>query len=243
MTRRIAFAFVVSAALILASAGAASAHVTVDPPSAPQGGTVKLSFLAPNEEPPATVTELQIFFPVPPATPIPTVTVEPKAGWTFRLTKLHLTKPLVTDDGNIADIVSEVDWKVTNATAAIGANEFGEFTIDADGLPDTGTQVVFKALQTYSNGDIVRWIEPVPANGNAPEHPTPILKLTPPNSSTASATPAAQVSTTGLAKKSDVDTARTIAIVGIVIGVIGVLIAAIALVSRRRHASPPPPAS
>ena len=29
----------------------------------PQGGTVKLSFLAPNEEPPATVTELQDLLP------------------------------------------------------------------------------------------------------------------------------------------------------------------------------------
>ena len=63
----------------------------------------------------------------------------------------------------------------------IGAHQFGEFTIDADSLPDSGTQVVFKAIQTYSNGDIVRWIEPVPATGDVPEHPTPILQLTSPN--------------------------------------------------------------
>jgi len=212
----------------------ASAHVTVDPPSAPQGGTVKLSFLAPNEEPPATVTELQIFFPTPPATPIPTVTVEPKTGWSFHLTMLHLTKPLVTDDGNIADIVSEIDWKAQSPSDAIGANQFGEFTIDADGLPDTGTQVVFKALQTYSNGDVVRWIEPVPPNGPEPDHPTPILQLTP-ASGTTTTPAAAPVSTTGLAKSSDVDTARTIGIIGIIIGAIGLIVAAVALLTRRRH--------
>ena len=64
---------------------------------------MKLSFLAPNEEAPATVTEVQIFFPVPPATPIATVTVEPKPGWTFHLTNLTLAKPLVTDDGSFPD--------------------------------------------------------------------------------------------------------------------------------------------
>src|ERR1700688_2294319 len=111
MVRRGALALVLSAALVFAWAGAAAAHVTVDPPSAPQGGTVKLSFLAPNEEPAETVTRLQIFFPVPPATPIPTATIEPKPGGTFHLTTLHLAKPIVTDDGSISDIVSEIDWK------------------------------------------------------------------------------------------------------------------------------------
>ena len=72
---------------------------------------------------------------------------------------------------------SEIDWKATNPAAQIGAHEFGEFTIDADGLPDHGTQVVFKALQTYSKGDVVRWIQ----TGADAEHPTPILQLTNPS--------------------------------------------------------------
>jgi len=235
--RRFAIVPVVSALLVLVWAGSASAHVTVDPPSAPQGGTVKLSFLAPNEEPPATVTDLQIYFPVPPATPIPTVTVEPKAGWTFHLTNLHLTKPIVTDDGNISDIVSEIEWKANSPADAIGANQFGEFTIDADGLPDSGTQVVFKAIQTYSNGDVVRWIEPVPASGDEPDHPTPILELTPASGSTTPTTTASAAAavTSGLAKKSDVDTARTVGIIGIIVGALGLIVAALALGTRRKQ--------
>ena len=43
----------------------------LDPPSAPQGSTVKLSFLVPNEEPTARVTDVQVAFPTPPQTPIP----------------------------------------------------------------------------------------------------------------------------------------------------------------------------
>jgi uncharacterized protein len=219
--------------IVLGWAGAAGAHVTVDPPSAPQGGTVKLSFLAPNEEPPATVTELQIFFPVPPQTPIPTVTVEPKPGWTFHLTNLHLAKPIVTDDGSIAQIVSEIDWKADNAAAAIGANQFGEFIIDADGLPDHGTQVVFKALQTYSNGQVVRWIDPVTPGQPDPAHPTPILQLTSPGGSPA--TPATSTTATAASSAKD-NTARTIAIAALIVGVLAIAGTAI-LGTRRRRAA------
>jgi periplasmic copper chaperone A len=35
----------------------------------------------------------------------------------------------------------------------------------------------FKALQRYSDGEAVRWIEPAKADGNEPEHPAPTLKL------------------------------------------------------------------
>jgi Domain of unkown function (DUF1775) len=36
----------------------------------------------------------------------------------------------------------------------------------------------FKALQTYSDGDVVQWIEPTVKGGAEPEHPPPVLKLT-----------------------------------------------------------------
>ena len=52
---------------------------------------MKLSFLVPNEEPTARVTEVQIAFPTPPETPIPTVTVGQKPGWTVKVTTLKLT--------------------------------------------------------------------------------------------------------------------------------------------------------
>jgi periplasmic copper chaperone A len=36
---------------------------------------------------------------------------------------------------------------------------------------------MFKALQTYSDGDVVRWIDEPKADGSEPDHPAPILKL------------------------------------------------------------------
>ena len=76
---------------------------------------MKLSFLVPNEEPTAKVTEVQIVFPTPPQTPIPTVTVEQKPGWTVKVTTQKLAKPITTDDGSITDVVSLIDWKAKTA--------------------------------------------------------------------------------------------------------------------------------
>jgi hypothetical protein len=43
-------------------------------------------------------------------------------------------------------------------------------------LPESG-QMVFKALQTYSDGTIVRWIDEPTTDGTEPEKPAPVLKL------------------------------------------------------------------
>ena len=54
------------------------------------------------------------------------------------------------------------------------------FTVDA--LPAEGT-LVFKALQTYDNAEVVRWVEPPLADGSEPAHPAPELTLTAGNTS------------------------------------------------------------
>ena len=53
----------------------------------------------------------------------------------------------------------------------------------------TADQIVFKALQTYSDGEIVRWIDE--AAGAEAEHPAPVLKLTKKADASASASAAA----------------------------------------------------
>jgi len=235
MRKRILLASALVGAIVCTLAAPAWAHVTVDPPSAPKGGTVKLSFLAPNEEQGTKMTELQVSFPTPPQTPIPTVTVEAKSGWTVTVTNTKLAKPLVTGDGSITDIVSEVDWKAKTAADAIAPGQFGEFTIDADGLPDNENQVVFKAIQTYANGDVVKWIDPVTAGGPAAEHPTPILVLTNPTGESATPTTTAPTSTTAVAAPSTKDnSARALAIIAIALGAVALLLATGAMMRKRR---------
>ena len=238
MSRRIVLASALAGAIVCVLAAPAAAHVTIDPPSAPQGSTVKLSFLVPNEEKTATVTKVQILFPAPPEAPIPNVSVGQKPGWKTTVTNKHLAKAIVTDDGSIVDIVSEIDWVALTPAAAVRPGEFGEFTIDADGLPNA-TQVVFKAVQTYSNNHVVRWIDPVTPGGTEPANPTPILELTPPTSSDTS-TPTSSVSTGGAATIVSTTTkdnsARALGAIGIALGAVALVFATGALVRRRRAA-------
>ena len=245
MGKRIAVTTVMAGAIVCALAAPAAAHVTVDPTSAPQGATEKLSFLVPNEEPTARVTDVQIAFPTPPDTPIPTVTVEQKPGWTITVTTQKLAQPVHTDDGAITDIVSRIEWKAKTAADAIAPEQFGEFTVDADGLPDNENQVVFRAIQTYSDGTIVRWIDPVTPGGPEAEHPTPILELTPaegtattaPGSTGTTAAPSSGSTTnrtTIVATSTQDNSARALAIVALALGAIALILATGALMKRRR---------
>ena len=168
MGKRIVVTTALVGAIVCALAAPAFAHVSIDPSSAPQGSTVKLAFVVPNEEPTAKVTEVQIAFPAPPQTPISTVSVEAKPGWSVKVTTQKLATPITTDDGSISDIVRLIDWKAKTPADGIAPAQFGEFVINADGLPANENEVVFKAIQTYSDGTVVRWIDPVTAGVRRP---------------------------------------------------------------------------
>jgi uncharacterized protein YcnI len=240
MLRRILGASALAMGLVCAAALPAWAHVTVAPDSAPQGASdVEITFRVPNEEPPASTTKLDVAIPTSP--PLLNALAQSVPGWTDNVKTTHLTTPIQTDDGAVTDVVTEVSWTADSAAYAIKPGEFGRFEIIVGSLPTSGNQIVFKALQTYSNGDVVRWIDPVTPNGPPPDHPTPILQLTSPTTAGASATTtpttasgSASASTTGFATKSQVDSAHTIGIIGIIIGALGLLGAAAALTLRRR---------
>jgi len=157
----------------LAIAGTASAHVTVSPTSLPQGATAELTFKVPNEESKANTVELQL--QIPTAHPIAQVLAKPVPGWTITEHTVTLAKPLTTDDGTFTTAVEEIDW----TGGSIPPGEYQDFQISVDPLPTDTTQLVFKAVQTYSDGDVVRWIDLSSGADPDPEHPAPILTLTP----------------------------------------------------------------
>ena len=86
-----------------------------------------------------------------------------------------LAKPVVTDDGSFSAAVSEVTWR----GGQILPGQYQDFSVSADPLPAGVGQLAFKAIQTYSNGDVVRWIDLPQPGQPAPEHPAPVLTLTP----------------------------------------------------------------
>jgi hypothetical protein len=89
--------------------------------------------------------------------------------------------------------VAEIIWTADSPAAAIKPGEFDEFNVSAGPLPTTPT-MEFKALQTYSNGDIVRWIDPSTPGQAEPEHPAPVLTLAPAGAATSDPTPATSAS-------------------------------------------------
>lgn len=169
-----------SVALVLLAAPA-SAHVTVHPSSLPKGATdTELTFQVPNEEDVASTTELQIYFPTD--YPLASVLVRPVPGWSSQVQTENLARPIQTDDGPVTDAVTEITWQ----GGQIAPGQYQDFSISVGVLPSNTNQLVFKALQTYSNGDVVRWIEvPGPSEPN-PEHPGAVLTLTSPTGAKAS---------------------------------------------------------
>jgi uncharacterized protein len=152
----------------------ATAHVTVTPSSAPKGGFQVLSFNMPNEEADANTVKLEVTIPT--KNPIAFVSYQPKAGWTVAVEKTTLAKPVTTDDGQITEAVSKLTWTATGDGLAPG--QFDLFTVSAGPLPTKTNKLTFKAVQTYSNGDVVSWIQKTVKGTPAPEHPAPTLTLT-----------------------------------------------------------------
>jgi uncharacterized protein YcnI len=160
---------------VFAVALPASAHITVTAPDATPGASdVEITFRVPVEKEADTVG---LAVALPTDTPIASVDIKPIPGWTHTEKTLQLSKPIKTDDGDITDAISQITW-----TAATGQGlkpgEYGDFTFIAGLLPDA-PKLVFGAIQTYSDGSVVRWNERAAAGSTvAPEFPAPTLTLT-----------------------------------------------------------------
>jgi len=79
----------------------------------------------------------------------------------------------------VTEGVFSVTWTPDGRQDAIAPGEYDEFDISVGPLPDVSS-LTFKTLQTYSDGTVVRWIDPPAAEGQPePEHPAPTLALVP----------------------------------------------------------------
>ena len=159
-------------ALLFLFGGVAKAHVTVQPPEAEQGSYTKLTFRVPNELPDANTIGLRVQLPAD--SPFASVSVKPKAGWTAQTTEANLATPTTNDDGEtVSTYVSEISW----TGGEIKPGEFDEFEISVGPLPDDVTELSFPAIQIYSNGEQVAWIDQPTAGGEEAEHPAPTVEL------------------------------------------------------------------
>jgi periplasmic copper chaperone A len=165
----------IAAVAVLAVAVPASAHVTVNPDEAVQGERARVDFRVPNESDTESTTALEVHFPED--APIGSVSVGKVPGWTAEVTYRTLDAPVQGSHGEeITEVVEVVAWTADDDAAAIGPGEFVEFPVSLGTLPEV-EQIAFPTLQTYSDGEVVRWIELPTEGGTEPANPAPVLTL------------------------------------------------------------------
>ncbi|MEV1062844.1 YcnI family protein [Streptomyces sp. NPDC050263] len=238
---RVAAAAAVAGSAVLALSAPAFAHVSVAAEgTAAKGGYAVVDFKVPNERDDASTTKLEVTFPTD--HPLASALPEPINGWTIVVTKAKLAKPLTVHGKQISEAVSKITWTATGE--GIKAGFFQKFPVSVGALPEDADELVFKAIQTYSNKEVVRWIEVQEDGAEEPENPAPVLALAAATedhhgtgaeaASDESDDAKAAAATTEAASDSDSSdtTARVLGVVGIVVGAAGVAYGVLA--GRRR---------
>jgi uncharacterized protein YcnI len=232
-----------AAAASLAAPAAAGAHVSLHPNVLPAGDFPTVNIRVPNETDNAQTTRVDVQIP-PGFTALDPQRVP---GWNIKLVQTKLAKPIQTDDGPVTEEVSEVIF-----TAAKGQGTppgyIENFPIAFSVPGKSGDTLTFKTVQTYSNGQVVRWIGDPSA-----DKPAPTVNVGPKNGSTYdlagdAGPPAGQIapasdagyrssapasSTTAVIKKTD-GAGKGLTIAALVIGVLGLVAGGAALAATRR---------
>jgi uncharacterized protein YcnI len=171
---RVGIGIGVTVAAILALPAIAQAHVTVQPGSAEGGGFSVVAFRVPNERDSASTTQVRVTLPED--QPIGSVQTTPVPGWKITTATRKLDQPIEMFGEQLDTVVSEVTWTAT--AGGIRPRQFQDFDLSLGQLPESG-EMVFNALQTYSNGEKVNWNQVSADPSVEPEHPAPTLTITP----------------------------------------------------------------
>jgi uncharacterized protein YcnI len=154
-------------AVALALPAAASAHVTLQPDTAPADGFTRLDVRVPNERDDAATVKVDV--QLPPGFAF--VSYEPKPGWKVEVKREKAEQPIEVEGGfEVDEEIRQITW----SGGRIGPGEFVDFGLSLR-MPagEAGDKLTFKALQTYDDGDVVRWIGPEDA-----DEPAPVVTLT-----------------------------------------------------------------
>lgn len=204
-----------TALAVLATAGVASAHVVVSAPDAAQGGYSVLSFRVPTESDTASTTAVTVQLP-----DLTSARTEPMPGWTASVQKSADEK------------ATSVTWTADPGNPGIAPGQFQQFLLSAGPLPEEDT-VSFPATQTYSDGSVVAWDQPTPADGSEPEKPAPTLELAVDESTAVSGASVTTAAVTSPVSTSDT-TARWLGGGGLVLGALGAALGIGAAARSRR---------
>ena len=221
MRSRAILAATAATAVTAALAPAAAAHVTVNPPESEAESFSRFAIRVPTERPDASTTKVTVKIPEG----VFFVSFQPKPGWKRTVKMAKLDQPVDVLGDEVSERVDTVTW----SGGTIRPGEFDEFGMSARMPEEVGKELVFPAVQTYSSGEVVRWIGPPDA-----EQPAPRVKLLPvaeDEQAAAASTPAATPATAGSEDDGGND---TLAIIALVAGVAGLVAGLAAFAASRR---------
>ena len=226
LTRLVSVGALGAAAVVGVWSAQANAHVTINTLGpVTQGSFAKVGFSVPNERDDAGTVKLSV--QLPQDQPLAFVSVQPVAGWEIETTTRTLDEPLEGEGSSITEVVDTVTWTATGDTQ-IAPGEFELFWISAGQMPTDVTELAFPAVQTYSSGEEVAWIE----DTADAELPAPVLQLVP------AAGGEDEEAVTEATDDSD-DGTDPLSIVALVVGALGLVAGVAALVSARRSRGTP----
>jgi uncharacterized protein len=223
--RAVGFAAAVTGAVVALVPAVAQAHVTVQPSSVPAGGFVRFDVRVPTERDDAYTK--QVALRLPPG--FAEASYEPVPGWSVKVAKTKLAQPIQTDDGPVSEQVSTITWTGHGTQGRIPPGAFQDFGLSVQVPGKAGSTLTFKALQTYSDGKVVRWIGP-----SGSDTPAPDVSVTAAGGSTASAPARGAGTDASSSAAADGSGSDTLAIVALVVGALGLVAGGVALAAARR---------
>jgi uncharacterized protein YcnI len=222
----------VAGGLIVGVALPALAHIIVTVPGGTTEGLGNLTFQVHNES--ATAVAIKVTVHLPLDHPFGAVNPFHVAGWTITTVTSKLPKPTKSGDFNLTQAVSSVTW--TAATGqGIPAGEIQLLTLNAGPYPKAGS-LGFPTDVYLSDGSVVHWNQPTPANGQEPANPIPTLDLARVVANDAvvvTPTPSASASPNSTSSSSN-SIAMVLSIIALLLALLAVLVAA----ASRRKAKP-----
>ena len=210
-------------ALALLAPAAAQAHVTLQPNEAPEGAYTVLDVRVPNESDSENTTKVAVQFPEG----FGDVSYQAVPGWSAEVIHAKLKQPIQTDDGPVTEGVKEVIFSGGKLTPG----QFQDFPLSVQIPGKAGEELTFKAVQTYDDGEVVRWI-------GAPEseHPAPQVLVLPPKEPGGSTVNSKSLPLTSSdSSNSDGSSDKGIAIAALIVAVIALLVGGAAVVGSRRR--------
>jgi uncharacterized protein YcnI len=166
--KKTAFA-ALTAAAALAVPAAASAHITLQPGEAAAGSFSKLDVRVPNERDNRGTIKVDVRLP----DGFYFLSYQKVPGWRARVYKRKLDQPVDLGGFQVDERYTRIVWRAKKPKRdRIAPGQFQDFPLSVrvpDGTP--GSELVFRAFQTYQGGERVAWT-------GAPDADTPAPRVT-----------------------------------------------------------------